>query len=641
MNDRIKTAYVVIICVICVTYLNTLFNSYSLDDELVTGPNNELTQNLSNVKAIFTSWYDEQLGSNYEYRPIVKLSYALENQFFGLKPGVHHFFNMLYYSLCCILLFRFLYRLLDGNYYFALAATLLFTVHPMHTEVVASLKNRDIMIVFILAMLAGLRLIKIFEEKDFRFVKFIPVVVLFYLAMLSKRDALSFVFILPVILWLKYRASHLKALTTILIIAGSYLLLLFTLKTILPEADGGRTMEFFENPIVKQRTFANRIIAMFNCAGFYTIQNLFPVKQVCYYGYNAIEVLRPSGIYFFSGIFSLGAGTFFFFRNLKKDPLLSYGLCFLLGGMILYLNAVKPVPGIVGDRFTFVSTIGFSLLFVYAVQKIFKLQLKNIYVNKQISVAARITFATVIVLFSVLIINRNRQWKDKETLFKNDVKKEPASAKLHSLYALEMIQQYRELAGIDIVAAKEKALVAKDELKKSLEIYPDYINSMSNLGYILLQLNEEPGEALRLLEKASTKKPDNTEIQINYASALIRNEKYAEGEKILIKTLQLKKHPPELYLLLMRNADKTKNYVEVAGAVSKSATPAQKTEALYTDIGNLFARGNDTLNAIANYDSAVTISPVNKNLGKFLFNYYKSKGMEEKAERIRMMFSRR
>jgi protein O-mannosyl-transferase len=641
MPINLRIGYLLLVCIIFTANMNILFNGYSLDDELVTGPENPTTQNLSDVKSIFTSWYDTQLGSNYEYRPIVKLVYAIENQLFGLNPGVHHFISLLFYTFCCILLFRFLAKLLDGNLLFSLAATILFAVHPMHTEVVASLKNRDILLVFIFAMLAANRLLAIFESKDFKLLKFLPVILLFYLAMLSKRDALSFVFIIPVLLWLKYSSAKLQAVSAAAIIAGCYILLLLTLKAILPDETSGRTMEFFENPIVSQRTIGNRIVALFNSAGFYILQNLFPVKQVSYYGYNAIPLLRPNGIYFFTGILSLGAGTFFFMRTLRKDLLLSYTLCFLLGGMILYLNVVRPVPGIAADRFAFVSSIGAAMLIVYIVQKIFRIDLKNYYTLKQIPSVSKIVFVSITLLFSVIVIRRNREWKDKETLFSADAQKKPESAKLHSLYALEMIRQYRELSSADPFTAKEKAAIAKSELRKSLEIYPDYINSMSNLGYLLLQLNENPQEALQLLEKAAKKKPDNGEILINYASALTRNGKYKAAEKVLIESLKLEKQMPGAYLQLMQNTEKTKNYSEVAENIAAHLPPEQKTEPMYTDIGNLFARGKDTLNAIRYYDSAVTVNPVNKNLGRYLFNHYKTRGMNDQAERIQRLFAGR
>lgn len=44
--------------------------------------------------------------NNYEYRPIVKLSFAIEHELFGVRPWVGHLINVILYSLCLFLLFK-------------------------------------------------------------------------------------------------------------------------------------------------------------------------------------------------------------------------------------------------------------------------------------------------------------------------------------------------------------------------------------------------------------------------------------------------------------------------------------------------------------------------------------------------------
>lgn len=622
-------------------YFNTLYNGYSLDDEMVTGPSNAITQDLSSIKKIFTDWYDSNVetGAGYEYRPLVKLSFALENQLFGLKPGIHHFFNLIFYFLCCILLFRFLLKLFNGRYGFSLLVTLLFAAHPIHTEVVASLKNRDILLVFILSFCAGLLLLDQFEKKKLHPLKLLLVLALFYLATLSKRDALIFAFIFPLLIWLRYSPRFYMVALSGLLIAGCYVLMVVMRKALLEEGSDHHAMQLFENPLYGAHSAADNILAAVNCVGFYMVQNFFPVKQACYYGYDQIQ-LSAATAYFFIGIIALAGGGFLFFRTFKKDLPVQHALIFLFGGMVLYLNILRPVPGITGDRFAFVSSIGACILLPLAIEKILKADFRELNGLKYLSSPAKIIFAVLLSAYLFVVFKRNPEWRDKETLFAADVTKAPRSAKLHSLYALELLAKYRELRTTDSLAALQVAQTAINELRTSLDIYPDYVNSQSNLAYLLVATRQQPQEAKLLLEKAMEARKGKPEIIFNYANLLSSLGEHEKAERYYLECLSLKKEMPEVYSMLPATAEKTQHFTTVADAMKNALPASLKTEAMFTTIGNLYARGKDTLNAVRYYDSAVTVRPFNQNMGRFLYGYYESHGMPEKAERIRKLFGK-
>src|SRR4051812_28179847 len=135
-------------------YFNSVFNDYNMDDELVTQNHRLTSKGISAIPEIFSSpYYEDKSGYRYEYRPMVLVTFAIEHSLFGDHAGVSHFINVLLYSLLCCLLFRVLRKLFKNyNILFPLLITLLFAAHPVHTEVVASIKNRD----EILSLLFGL-----------------------------------------------------------------------------------------------------------------------------------------------------------------------------------------------------------------------------------------------------------------------------------------------------------------------------------------------------------------------------------------------------------------------------------------------------------------------------------------------------
>ncbi len=215
-------------------YFNTLFNDYNLDDELVT-QNHQVTSKgwvvlkfnfdaLSNPELKDSSfskrlsyflpevfrvpYYQDKAGFKYEYRPIVFASFALEHALFSKKttlngretesdsPGISHFINVVLYATLCTLLFFILCNLFNTySPIFPLLICLLFAAFPMHTEVVASIKNRD----EILALLFGSLSLyfSIFYIKENKPGYLVFILLLFTAGILSKPTVITFALLIP------------------------------------------------------------------------------------------------------------------------------------------------------------------------------------------------------------------------------------------------------------------------------------------------------------------------------------------------------------------------------------------------------------------------------------------------------------
>jgi Tfp pilus assembly protein PilF len=178
-------------------YANTIPNSYAMDDELVTRNHPLTSQGIKAIPEIFTSYYyDNNIGNYYEYRPIVLTSFAIEHSLFGDNAHVSHAINALLYSVLCMVLF-FVIRSFkpDINFLYPALATIIFAVHPIHTEVVASIKNRDEIFSFvfgILAMFWGLK----YARKG-TVVEYLLFIFFILLSVMSKRSVLSYTIIIP------------------------------------------------------------------------------------------------------------------------------------------------------------------------------------------------------------------------------------------------------------------------------------------------------------------------------------------------------------------------------------------------------------------------------------------------------------
>lgn len=194
---NLKRYYYILGILIFFIFANTIGNGYNLDDELVTRNHKLTSRGLEAVGDIFTSpYYSDAMGYAYGYRPVVHLSFALEHQVFGEKPGTSHFINVLLYVVSVILFFKLLLRWTgEKGLVLAIIAVALFAVHPVHTEVVASIKNRDEILAFLFIVMSALTLDRYCERR-----KILPLLlaaVLVVLSMLSKKSVFPLVVIFP------------------------------------------------------------------------------------------------------------------------------------------------------------------------------------------------------------------------------------------------------------------------------------------------------------------------------------------------------------------------------------------------------------------------------------------------------------
>jgi protein O-mannosyl-transferase len=236
-------------------YGNTIPNEFSLDDEFVLHNDSIVAKGIKGIPELFKTRYAWDQKGGYGYRPMVKVSFALEYELFKDSPHWGHFINILLYALVCIFLFYFFRKLLYNQLgdYFLLIALALYITHPIHTEVVASLKNRDEILVFLFGFYSCYAMLKWFEEE-----KTLPRVLwglsgCFSLGFgaLCKPDAIVFIPVTVLILYFFSSNGIRASIFSFLLMTASFLIgNSFMHKHVLPHSDYHRTFVYIENPLV-------------------------------------------------------------------------------------------------------------------------------------------------------------------------------------------------------------------------------------------------------------------------------------------------------------------------------------------------------------------------------------------------------
>ena len=121
-------------------YLNANSNGFALDDFRLVRDNPNLGPEVG-IRALFGQPYWPGSAASGLYRPVTIASLALNRMLTGTAPAGFHVVNLLLHALVSGLVW-YVVRGIGVHYGTALAAALLFAVHPLHTEVVANIAGR-------------------------------------------------------------------------------------------------------------------------------------------------------------------------------------------------------------------------------------------------------------------------------------------------------------------------------------------------------------------------------------------------------------------------------------------------------------------------------------------------------------------
>jgi len=132
-------------------------------------------------------------GSSYYYRPLVELSFWLDNLLWGMEPRTMHLESILLHCVNSLLVFLLARKLNDADTsssLLPLLAGLLFALHPVHVEAVAWIAGRTDLLLALFVLSSCYFLLRWLEEL--RWQDLAALMVLFGAALLSKETALAF-----------------------------------------------------------------------------------------------------------------------------------------------------------------------------------------------------------------------------------------------------------------------------------------------------------------------------------------------------------------------------------------------------------------------------------------------------------------
>ncbi len=518
-----------------VLYGNTLGHRYALDDGIVILENTFTKQGIRGIPAIFAHdtfvgflGQNKRLVQGGRYRPLSVATFAIEQQLFGGNPHLSHLINILLYGLTGWLLYVALRRLFRdrgppaSRIGVPLLATLVFMVHPVHTEVVANIKGRDEILALLLAsvsLLLQLRYLEIRRPLELAGVGFA-----FFVALLSKESALPLLVLFPLSLHFFTRATrrdHVWLSLSCLAAAVAYLWL--------REAATGRSAvasrpEILNDPFMLaslEQRYATIFYALLRYLGLLA----FPHPLTHDYYFNQIPLVGWANPWVaVSLIVHVVLGAFAVRGIARKDPL-AFGALFYLVALSVASNLVVSVGVIMSERFLYIPSIGFAIGLGLALQRgIGHASATGRPVGARLCGLAALA---IVMAFAGMTVVRNPAWRDSFTLFTTDVRLSPNSAKARTGAGGVLIQAAEKAS--DVSEKRRLLSEAITELRRAVEIYPGDGEAWLMMGNAYAMQSSTRAGAIGCYEKAIASWPGLTQAYTNLGVVAIQERDYARA----------------------------------------------------------------------------------------------------------------
>lgn len=562
-------------------YGNTLFNQFALDDGMVILENKFVLQGISGIPDILThdSFYGA-IGNNENlnggrYRPLSLIAFAVEHSLFGTNPLVYHFFNILFYMLTCVALLLLLQKFIFKQYPLAaFIAAFLFTIHPIHTEVVANIKSRDeiFSLLFLLLTIYFLLEYSTVSKKPFHYLLSI---LCYVLALLSKENGIIFAVMIPLTLYFfsgKKINSIILESTPYWMVALLYLLL----RTSVIEGNQNEVTEIMDNPYLLA-SIPEKYASILAVLLHYLVLLIWPSPLTYDYSYNQLPYRDFSSLLVWVSVVIHLMMAALIFTGLKSRSLHGWCIIFYLSGMFLISGAVINIGAPMAERFLFQASVPFLVLITEAGRKLFA---KWKAPERSITIAITLLMVPATLLSSYAVISRNKVWKSNETLFLHDVSISSQSARANTYAGVALIKLCDQAKDTSMKRSYAKQAISYFNISSAIK--PDYITTLLNLGVAYSRLDSvdaaertwnrarivSPGNknfvaydkylgesyyqlgmqeariknlvsCITYLEKAVLYDPGNAEAWYNLGGAYFTTQQYEQAKTCWQKTLQL------------------------------------------------------------------------------------------------------
>ncbi|XP_078075752.1 protein O-mannosyl-transferase TMTC3 isoform X2 [Mustelus asterias] len=586
--------------VVAVCYWNSTSCGFVFDDVSAILDNKDLHPSTPLKNLFLNDFWGTPMTeerSHKSYRPLTVLTFRLNYLFSELNSAFYHLLNLILHAVVCVIYLKVCQLFLDRKS--SLIASLLFAVHPIHTEAVTGVVGRAELLSSIFFLAAFLSYTK--SKGPNNSIVWAPIVVtviLVAVATLCKEQGITVIgicFVYEIFVAQGFTlhvlgevVGHLvqgKGIVPSWVLQTLMKLICLMLSTLLLVIVRVQVIQSqlpvftrFDNPAavspspVRQLTF-NYLLPL---NGWLLLN---PSELCCDWTMGTIPLVESV-----LDIRNLATVTFYCLMALLIHYSLRYpgessqvvimALSFMVLPFIPASNLFFPVGFVVAERVLYVPSMGFCLLVAHGWKKITE--------TRNLKKLSWVGLTILLVTHTSKTIYRNWDWESEYTLFMSGLKVNKNNAKLwnnvgHALEnehdygkALKYFIQATRVQPDDIGAhmnvgrtyknlnktkeAEDAYMLAKSLMpqvipgkKYAARVAPNHLNVYINLANLIRGNESRLEEADQLYRQAISMRPDFKQAYINRGELLLKMDRPLEARDAYIRALELDKTNADLW----------------------------------------------------------------------------------------------
>jgi protein O-mannosyl-transferase len=561
-------------------YYPSLHNDYIWDDDEYVY-NNLTVQSPEGLKEIWLSYEMPQ------YYPMVFTTFWVEHKLWGLNPYGYHAVNLAIHIGNAILIYMILLNLYPA---LALAAGLLFALHPVQVETVAWITERKNLLGGLFYLLAIFSYVKFFETGRHKY--YISSFFAFVLALLSKSITVSFVAVPLFIKW--WRGEKIARADIVALVPFCLVGLVCGINTVFLEMyKVGAKGEAWTLSLAEHLILPGQIIL------FYIAKILYPQELIFFYPKWELDAHQFWQWLPLATVIIVGAVLYRQSKKIGRGAFANY---------VYFICAIFPALGIfnvypmrfsyVADHFQYIASINLIILMAGAGALLFERLLRYGNWHPGAKVRAAILYSVLslfVVFYGMKIIEHSQSFANLESQWQNIIKKNNRSWIAHNNLGIVYRDQGRANAAIE-------------EFKKAIEIDPDNIEGYSNLGvqyYSLDRFDEALVEFENVLKRNKNHAPTYNNMGLIYLNTGQEDKAYVHFLTAIDKNPGLF----EGYLNLAEYYQGINQYDQAIKELLIALELSPKAHDAMQALAEIYEKIGQTDNAIHWYQQASTVSP--------------------------------
>ena len=439
---------------------------------------------------------------------------TIEYQLFGEQPQLWHLVSLLLHILCSIELF-FILLSLSGRKFVAMTGSLLFAVHPVHTESVSWISGMTDPLFGVFFLAAFYFYLKQRERgiASAQKRKYLLYSLLFFVvAAFAKETALSLAILIfgyeVVVSNDSVKERLVEAVKRAMPFVAASMIYLIPRYIVLGE-------RMLSNPQAPDRPLSYTLLTLPFVVCSYLLHLVWPVGLSVTYDTRFITTFASASFILPAIVLAALVGLLIYFRRrISRQVWVALLLIFVPLLPVLNLGQISQEQYLVFDHYLYLSVAGFGYLAGLALAKLAEAQ------SEKLSLAVT---AVLVLALAVGTHFENRAWADSYAVWSNAARVSPNYWAPQYNTALELIKlkQFAE---------------AREKLERAASLKPDEPIIYDALGRAYLGLGDF-GTAEAKIKQALDLNPEMFESLNNLGTVYFEAKDYANAEKYFMQAL--------------------------------------------------------------------------------------------------------